>query len=484
MFVQASKADGLLRTEDSRSVCRFTESSLATAQPALSPGLRSWLAGRRRAVTHQVEKIPLAELHGWRFEEATGNLVHQSGRFFAFEGLHVQTDRGPVPQWWQPIINQPEIGILGILAKEIDGVLHFLMQAKAEPGNINGLQISPTVQATRSNYSRVHRGSPTKYLEYFVERAASRVLVDVLQSEQGSWFLGKRNRNMIVETTDDVPPDDDFYWCSLSEIKELLRFDNMVNMDARTVLSCIPFAGSQPMSAPRATGGDHFSAALVRSLSAVPGSLNSATDVLSWFTEAKTRHGLTARRVPLRGLPQWHRSEHEIAHESGRHFRVVAVDVTADNREVARWRQPMLAPCGRGVVAIIAKIIDGVLHFLVQARIQHGHLDTVEIGPTVQCIPDSYTAFPPQHRPTYLDYVLGSTGSSRIRYDQVHSEEGGRFYHAENRYMVVEAGDDFPVQVPSQFCWVTLHQLIRLLRHSHYLNVEARSVVSCVNTLW
>ena len=30
-------------------------------------------------------------------------------------------------------------------------------------------------------------------------------------------------------------------WMTLSQIKELMRYDNLVNMDTRTVLSCIPY---------------------------------------------------------------------------------------------------------------------------------------------------------------------------------------------------------------------------------------------------
>ncbi|CAM5359048.1 GDP-mannose 4,6-dehydratase [Streptomyces cyaneofuscatus] len=87
------------------------------------------------------------------------------------------------PAWHQPIIVQPEVGILGILVKEFDGVPHFLMQAKMEPGNSNLLQISPTVQATRSNYTKAHKGADVRYLEYFRGPRQGRVLADVLQSE-------------------------------------------------------------------------------------------------------------------------------------------------------------------------------------------------------------------------------------------------------------------------------------------------------------
>ncbi len=119
-------------------------------------GLAAWLEDRRRAQTQRVEQVPFAELDGWAFDERTGDLRHRSGGFFAVHGLRVSSDFGPVPAWEQPIIDQPEIGILGIALRDFDGIPHLLMQAKSEPGNVNGVQLSPTVQATKSNYMRVH----------------------------------------------------------------------------------------------------------------------------------------------------------------------------------------------------------------------------------------------------------------------------------------------------------------------------------------
>ena len=64
------------------------------------------------------------------------------------------------------------------------------------------------------------------------------------------------------------------------------------------------------------------------------------------------------------------------------------------------------------------------------------------------------------------------------------SEEGGRFHHARNRYLVVEAPDGVDATAESaSFRWVTLRQLAGLLPHSHYLNVQARSLVACLHSL-
>ena len=95
-----------------------------------------WIKRRNREVAVKVEPVPFAALKGWHFDGVTGDLQHDSGKFFSIVGLDVYTNTGSVSHWQQPIINQPEVGYLGIICKEFDGVLYFLLQAKIEPGNV------------------------------------------------------------------------------------------------------------------------------------------------------------------------------------------------------------------------------------------------------------------------------------------------------------------------------------------------------------
>lgn len=436
---------------------RIARSAAVTDAGLLSiSGFLSWFAGRGEANRFKVERVRLDGLDGWSFEEPTGNVVHRSGRFFAVEGLHVSVGPEPRREWHQPIIKQAEVGILGILVKEFDGVLYCLMQAKMEPGNPNLLQLSPTVQATYSNYTRVHGGSPVRYLDYFVDTSRSRVLADVLQSEHGAWFYRKSNRNMIVETDEDVPLDENFCWLTFGQIRSLLGFDNLVNMDSRTVLSCAP------------AGHPHRS-----------GALHSDLELLSWFTAERSRHDVRSERVGLVSLPGWASDGGVIERTDGRYFRVVGVSVEASNREVTRWSQPLIEPVAQGVAAFVAQRIYGVPHVLVHARVESGFVDTVELAPTVQCVPENYASA--EQRPRFLDLVL-SPDPERVRYSAVHSEEGGRFLNAESRYMIVETGpDEVPLSPPPGYFWVTAEQLTSLVRHGHYLNVQARTLLACLN---
>ncbi|UQX05450.1 NDP-hexose 2,3-dehydratase family protein [Streptomyces sp. RerS4] len=443
---------------DSSDAVRIAASAATTDGAKLSTAdFPGWFDSRRQAHRFRVERIPFAELDGWSFAPDTGNLVHRSGRFFSVEGLQVTTGEDPHPRWHQPIIKQPEVGILGILVKEFDGVLHFLMQAKMEPGNRNLLQLSPTVQATRSNYTKVHQGADVKYIEYFVEPGRGRVVADVLQSEHGSWFFHKSNRNMIVEAVGDVPLHDDFCWLTLGQIGELLLRDNVVNMDSRTVLACAPFPRDEA------------------------GALHTDVEVASWFTAERSRHDVHAERVPLASLPGWKQTAYTVEHEQGRYFDVVAVRVEAGSREVSGWTQPLFEPRGVGVTAFLTRTIGGVRHVLVHARVEGGFLDTVELGPTVQYTPDNWDHLTGADRPPFLDLVL-SAAPERVHYEAVHSEEGGRFLNAESRYLLVDVDEEqAPLDAPAGYRWVTPGQLGDLVRHGHYLNVQARTLLACLN---
>ncbi|MFB7498517.1 NDP-hexose 2,3-dehydratase family protein [Streptomyces sp. NPDC056161] len=470
-----------LRRPDERMALRITESALAAEGVMDLAAFHRWFAHRRSVDVARVDRIDLDDLDRWSRDPDTGDLVHDSGRFFAVRGLSVEIPGAAVPSWAQPIIDQPEIGILGIVVKEFDGVLHCLMQAKNEPGNFNGVQLSPTVQATRSNYTKVHRGNAVPYLEYFQDTSRHRVVADVLQSEQGAWFYRKRNRNIVVEVTEDVELRDGFCWLTLGQLHRLLDGDDIVNMDSRTVLSCLPFSGAD-LAAAFPLPGDSFGAAVIRSCSDEQGALHTTDEILSWITEAKARALVRTRIVPLDQVGQWRSTPAEIVHETGRFFRVIGISVRAEHREVAGWTQPVVEPVGVGINAFLVKRIGGVLHALVNARIQPGYLDVVELAPTVQATPGNYTVLPDAARPRFLGEVLAAA-PDRIRFDSLLSEEGGRFHQARNRYLVIETDEDYEPENAADFRWLTLHQLVGLLRHSHYVNVEARSLIACAHSL-
>lgn len=443
-----------------------------------------WIRRRNYEISVNVNPVPFHDMDKWSFNLVTGNLEHDSGGFFSIDGISVVVDDGVRREWMQPIINQPEIGILGILSKEINGVMCFLLQAKIEPGNVNNVQLSPTLQATRSNYTQIHKGRKPRYLEYFLNAHRDQIILDQLQSEQGARFLGKRNRNIILRIIDDVQLNGDYCWLTLGQIKSLMKIDNIVNMDTRTVISGLSyseyFGGLSFYDFNKAI--DKYSISeigrdLFISESASSG-YQTINEILFWLSKLKSKYELKVNQVPLRSVDGWEIGEYEIVRPDRQFFRVFGVEVVIDNREVTSWHQPLVEPMQEGICAIFFKKMNGVIHFLVQAKIECGNFDVVELAPTVQCLTGPY--IDERDMVPFMSYVLNNEFKRKL-FDSKQSEEGGRFYHEQNRNLVVEVNDDFPEKLPENYTWLTLWQIKELLKYNNYLNIQARSLIATLN---
>jgi len=450
----------------------FLRSALTKENPYNSTEqVLDWIREQNRKILVNVRQIPFVEmLPMWQFD-AEGNLRHASGKFFSIEGIRVKTNYGNVAEWEQPIINQPEIGYLGIITKEIDGILYFLLQAKVEPGNVNNVQLSPTLQATKSNYSQVHKGNKPLYLEYFQNAKPGQILLDQLQSEQGARFLRKRNRNIIIRVEEEIPIYDNFIWVTLGQIKALASMDNIVNMDTRTVISGIPLHAAADMELPdqKAWGYD---------LLHDDYPYHTTTEILSWMTSLKCKYDLNVTPIPLREVGHWRTTDWAIEHEDGRFFKVIAAQVEINNREVKTWCQPLVAPAQQGLTAFVIKKINGTYHFLVQGKVESGNFDTLEMAPTVQCITDNYTG---KNNQPFVEYVLHAR-PEQIKIDTLQSEEGGRFYQEQNRNLIIEADESFPIDnLPENYIWVSYQQLMLFLHFNNYLNIQSRSLLSLIS---
>lgn len=457
--------------------CALASSLLSGIAPETRQDLLDWLADATHREGMRVERVPLDALLEWRFEPDPLRIVHRSGRFFSVEGIRTRTDFGPKTVWDQPIINQPEVGILGLLAREADGAMEFLMQAKTEPGNINGAQLSPTVQATHSNYQKVHGGRTPQYLEYFIEPGRGTVILDQLQGEQGARFLRKRNRNMVVLTTDPIPETPNFRWTPLRQIKEMLAVDHFVNMDVRSIVGCLPMPSSVAPDDPRLSD---FGRALVASAQGGRRSVHTTGEIIDWLSRMASSYSYTLERRGLDEVDDWVLTREELYHHSRQFFSVVGVSVESRGREVASWRQPLLYHPGKGLNGMVTQEIDGVLHFLIRACFYPGNSRMFELGTTVSRS-DYAQYFGSPGAPPFLD-LFQSPDPAHVRYSSVQSEEGGRFLHYRNEYVILRLPQGSIGAVPDNFAWMTLRQIEELMPHG-YFNIEARNLLACLHPL-
>lgn len=453
-----------------------TPSRVTSAEPSPDAvGALAWLNLRRRTCGLEFQRIPFSESREWSFDEARGRLRHHTGSFFAIEGLRARAGRPAHFEWLQPIIDQPEIGVLGFLAQHRDRVLHLLVQSKAEPGNIGGVQLAPTVQATWSNYTRAHHGKPTLFLDHFLKTNPEQILVDQLQSEQGSRFLGKRNRNMVVMLPSSARLEVDenvFRWLPLPVVQELLGYDHVVNTDARSVLACLQACHRVVTAQVQGEAAGWWSEEIA--LSAATSGEKSAcseTELLAWLCDRRCHYRVERAAVPLGSLEGWTVGRDEISRSDGRGLQVIAISVDAPDREVPHWDQPIVTSPGVGRVVFLCRRVRGVLHFLVQARPEPGTFDSVELCPTIQLAGDEHERTP----------YLGAADAASPEQVIVHtrqSEEGGRFFQDEVLYQVVLQGDAAALPAHDDYRWLTLGQIDGLLRFSNVFTNEARSLLA------
>lgn len=208
--------------------------------------IMEWFKLEQQKCCMTVEDIPLSDCSGWSFDKHKGIFCHDSGEFFYVQGVRVKnTDGREVTEGWdQPILTQVGFngGLLGLLRKKINNIPYYLVNAKAEPGNPDKIQISPTLQATYSNLKQAHKGNRPKFAELFEnpESLDCQILFDQLMSEDGGRLHLKRNRGMIVEVNDDyeLPEIDMTYrWLTLFQIKKLIKLNSWVSPHVRSIIS-------------------------------------------------------------------------------------------------------------------------------------------------------------------------------------------------------------------------------------------------------
>lgn len=426
-----------------------------------------WILERNENTEIDIKRITLDKCNSWFFDENNGHVRNENGSFFSVLGAI----NGNIEQ---PIILQAEIGYLGIICQEINGVMHFLMQAKIEPGNINCVQISPTIQATKSNFTQKHGGKKPPYLNYFLNASKYEIIVDQIESEQSSRFYKKRNRNIIIKVDEKIELLPNFKWMTLGQIKELMKHDNLVNMDTRTVISCIPFSHlkldkNEEKELKILFNDDN----LFNSI------FNENTNfeyprIYQYINNQKMFNEEETKLVSLKELKNWNITSEGITCKNEYPYKVIYCDIQIEGREVKHWCQPLVEATGIATFGLIMVKDNDKIKFLVKAKKELGSFDVLELGPTVQ------------------QEAIGENDSDEISkmfwqkvnnknnviFDHLLSEEGGRFYHEQNRNVLLLVNKDELPELPEEYFLLDFKTLNELVQINNILNIQLRNLLS------
>jgi len=431
----------------------------------------AWIRRYRESIDFSIARIPFSDSDQWVFHDNKSALCHASGKFYSVRGYKCESATRPT--FYQPLIDQPEIGTQGFVVRRDGSGYELLVQARTEPGNIGAVQFGPTIQATFSNYTTVHGGKRPLFLDYFHEpqRFGARVIIDTTQPELGSKFLRKWNRNLVIECPElSEFSDPMFTWIPLRTLARFMKAEHLVNNDARLVVGLLALEFGPSLFG-------HSGALLDRSISnsfkaSSSKSFADIGDVRQWMNQTRSLDTRNVQEVPLNQLPGWQISEDEIHHQDGLFFSVIQVKVHAGDREVADWDQPLIATEHRGNIVLFCKEEDGVLNFLFRAAPEIGTATGAELQPTICFDNEGDTEIP-----NAIARLLNDENHvDRLRFEA--SDEGGRFYQCISQFDVLRLEDSVDPQLPDDYCWLTLAQIRELVRSSDFVSDESRSILS------
>lgn len=439
--------------------------------------LLDWIREMNEKFVVNVNEIPMEQNDFWFYNTEKGMIENRKGSFFSVRGIKYYRKGEVVSE--QPIIYQREIGFLGIICKEIDGIMYFLMQAKVEPGNVNCVQISPTIQATKSNFQQAHGGKVPNYFSYFQNSKEYDIIFDQIQSEQGMRFYKKRNRNIMIRVDEEIEVLPAFKWMTLGQIKEFMKIDNLVNMDTRTVLSCIPFSTYSYTDAERHEIEKCIPDKLLYA-SIFEANIQDGLDkVFNFQNNVKMFMDIKSKLVPLSELETWTVDERGIQCKYPANFNVRYYDIEISGREVKNWKQPLVKAKGEGTFGLMVCRHEGMYKFLVAVRAEIGAFDTIEIGPSI---------FQEAVHENETDCIINMFNErlktrEGILKDSLFSEEGGRFYHEQNRNVIMEIDYIEPEKLPRGYFWLTYSSLNCLIQINNCLNIQLRNLLSVIDII-
>jgi dTDP-4-dehydro-6-deoxy-alpha-D-glucopyranose 2,3-dehydratase len=433
----------------------------------------SWRASAVAENQFRIEPITFGESKEWSFQG--GRLVHKSRGFFELVGLRAEARHPLLDGQAQLIIRQRTVAINGLLIRHAPTGCEILFQARVEPGNVGVMQLAPTVQSTEANYRQLHGGKPTVFIEHFVTDHAAFVC-DVLQSEEGSRYHGKYNRNAVRLIDDEeIELPKQFRFVPFEYVRQAVEMPNVLNTDSRSVLFCLDWRYLAWPRAPFSLAGNVLATLLGASYHRSPSQIGTTPfEGLAWLARLRAAASINTEIMPIDALENWLIEDDQITEKTPRlGFRARQFHVVATQREVPAWDQPLIDSGTRGRVVLLCQLRNDVLQFLIGAGYEIGFLEGVQLSATVVVPPGQNEAFLPAAYRRLLDLAGPDAGGTLIA-SCLQSEEGGRFFKDENQYQIVMLDPALEVSPSDEHRWMTLSQITELKAVPSVFSMELR----------
>ena len=110
-----------------------------------------WVTTRNATAAVDIHKSTLSESKFWFYDQQRGTIHNLNHSFFSIAGFEKELENGVVVR--QQVILQQEIGLLGIICQEFNGVTHFSNAGEDRAGKH---QQDPALPHHPSNKKQLH----------------------------------------------------------------------------------------------------------------------------------------------------------------------------------------------------------------------------------------------------------------------------------------------------------------------------------------
>jgi dTDP-4-dehydro-6-deoxy-alpha-D-glucopyranose 2,3-dehydratase len=201
----------------------------------------NWFQNIKKKNKAIIKNIHLEKMNRWEYNPKKGVINHKSKEFFVVEGKRITNANREVHSWDQPFLTQVGYkgGIIGLVRTNINGIPHYLIDAKFEPGNYGKIQLSPSLQATYSNLDQIHEGEKNLIVQKFFKKKFKTIRKFWVTEDGGRLYL-KRNLHWIIQYYGiKIVPRKTYKWMTLWEIQEFINKGSLVGPHLRSILSLI-----------------------------------------------------------------------------------------------------------------------------------------------------------------------------------------------------------------------------------------------------
>lgn len=409
--------------------------------------LNKWIENQKIKNKMTISKLNIMDILDWKIDNKK---IHNENRSF-FSIVPFKFSDSKRGEWFQPLIIQKEVGILGILKKQYKSVDYYLLQAKVEPGNINGIQLSPTVQATKSNYLRKHGGKKTNYLDFFIKKKKQLTTISNLKlSEQGTRYLDKSNKNILIDVKNaKIKKLKNYIWVTKKNLDFLLNKKNLLNMDTISVLSSSVKKNE------------------------IDNPINKHFIILNNLNDFKKRFTINKNIISFNNLGNWKIFKDKISDTKNKFFSILFLKIKTNSREVKEWSQPIISDHHISCNVFLVKNVNNTIHYLLQTTLEPGFTypkftSTISIK--------NYNSKKDNSKIKFFNFFK----KKKKMINFINSDEGGRFYKNETHNSICFLRSKDKLALKKYFIWVSHNQVVDLI-NKNLLSIEARNLFASFN---